>query len=734
MRNKGATQQRPRRGDGCLTGLTAACCPPDEDKYIRVLDDDTQQVAERKWPSGVIDPTSTRKVRWDAVIMFLILYSAVTVPVRLAFSADAHTYIWDFEAAMSVMFIMDVVISFNTAYFDGGYWITDHEKIVHKYSRGWFCVDAPSSVPVELIEAYMLSESSTSTSLAAFRLLRLFRLIRLARLLKIKQFITHIEEHFDVNLRPMRVVQLSVTMLFTAHLVACLWFYIATLAPDGEPNWIDSYDESRASDGKPHDLKHWYVEALYWTLATLTTVGYGDVIPVNDFEREFTIAIMLFGALIFAYIVGEVGSMLQTMDRQSSLVEERMDAVREYLAWRGIPRDTAIRVRRYYEHYYTKRAVFDERSILDNLNPTLHQEVVEYILASTTSQNPVFSKLSASFKLMLFPLLKPQALGHGEVLFEKGAASCDMGFLLDGEITILSEIDNLTPARTLRPNEEIILPVGDCGEDPVVVEGSGCFGQSVLVGKRRQETHVASQESNIVIISKADLEKIFMADPLSARRLSNVVLKDFFKMERLRSLANALRLSSLPKGERRSAMLIQHAWHRYADKQAQEHDELYKTVVRKKEAITKKERAQSKSVSRTMTRRATLAASSFATAIGAATTATAGAESDDSVSNVNVQLSLAEINRKTDDLDEIKQNVQNIEQRLQSFEQVMEAVVQRSMQVEHKLEAILLEVQFEREVTPRNTPRTTGSLASSQEGMVLDDSGGTALEAKLYRA
>lgn len=35
---------------------------------------------------------------------------------------------------------------------------------------------------------------------------------------------------------------------------------------------------------------------MYWSVQTLTTVGYGDVSPNNVYERCFAIASMLFGA------------------------------------------------------------------------------------------------------------------------------------------------------------------------------------------------------------------------------------------------------------------------------------------------------------------------------------------------------------------------------------------------------------------------------------------------------
>ena len=75
--------------------------------------------------------------------------------------------------------------------------------------------------------------------------------------------------------------------------------------------------------------------------------------------------------------------------------------------WRAVPRDLSLRVKRYYEHYYTKRAVFDEATILGALNPQLHQELVQHILSKTLGRVPLFARLSPDFALAIFPLLKP---------------------------------------------------------------------------------------------------------------------------------------------------------------------------------------------------------------------------------------------------------------------------------------------------------------------------------------
>ena len=292
--------------------------------------------------TGIILPTHPFKEKWDLLIMMLIIYSSVAVPVRFCFDAKADGLAWDFEVFVSLAFLTDLFLNFRTAFDEDGRWILDRARIAQHYLSGWFWIDAPSSIPVELVEL-ALEQGDGSSPLAVLRVLRLFRLIRLLRLLKLDAYIAKLEENFNVNLRVVQLISLVLKVFFVAHLLGSFFFLASRL--DEENSWLAMYDDGSAVNGP---VSRQYLFSIYWALTTLTTVGYGDLVPETDIERWFTILGLLLSGLVFAVVLGEVAALLSQLDRQRALVSEKMDAVKDYVQWRNLPRDLSTRVRRYY--------------------------------------------------------------------------------------------------------------------------------------------------------------------------------------------------------------------------------------------------------------------------------------------------------------------------------------------------------------------------------------------------
>lgn len=522
----------------------------------------------------VIYPYESWKQQWDVLIMFLILYASVSVPYRIAFREDAAGWMWAFETLGSIIFMIDLTFAFRTAYIEGAIWETRGEEIAKRYLSGWFWIDGPSSIPAELIE---LAMGGGSANLQAVRMLRLFRLLRLLKLLKISEFIDNLEDRLDIriNMRFVNLLSLLCQLIFTAHLLGCGWFFTTWFPDEESGNWLERLDQNIH-----REVHEKYLLCIYWAFTTITSVGYGDIVAVSTTEIAYVTCALVVSALVFSYMIGQIGCAIASLDRQTSHVDEKMDAIKEYIAWRRIPKHLGLRLRRYYEHYYRERPHFDETEILSCLNPMLNAEVVKFVLREKIGKLAIFEKLSPEFHLAAFSKLRPGSFKPGEVIFRRGDASRDLLFLMKGEVAVLLRADERITEARITPAQQFRLDFFD-GSVSATLPFEGALGADMLLGRRRTKSHMAITECEVFSIVKEDMVQLLQHDPQSSRFLCRSLVSESRANDKLDSLCAKLRINMLTAdgtGELRAALQIQYAARSLRNRVAQR-DPLYELIA-----------------------------------------------------------------------------------------------------------------------------------------------------------
>ena len=84
--------------------------------------------------------------------------------------------------AIDAMFILDIIVNFNTSYSKEVDIIYDRKLIARKYIKTRFTVDILSAMPLDLIAGVFFSFSSKELKILS--LLKLIRMLRLSRIIR----------------------------------------------------------------------------------------------------------------------------------------------------------------------------------------------------------------------------------------------------------------------------------------------------------------------------------------------------------------------------------------------------------------------------------------------------------------------------------------------------------------------------------------------------------------------
>lgn len=87
------------------------------------------------------------------------------------------------------------------------------------------------------------------------------------------------------------------TSLFTliAHWLACIWNVIGEREREVPHGWIQLLRNATDQPVNGPGIGTRYITALYFTITSLTSIGFGNVAPNTDNEKIFSVLMMLVG-------------------------------------------------------------------------------------------------------------------------------------------------------------------------------------------------------------------------------------------------------------------------------------------------------------------------------------------------------------------------------------------------------------------------------------------------------
>jgi len=134
-----------------------------------------------------------------------------------------------------------------------------------------------------------------------------------------------------------------------------------------------------------------YVAALYWSVMTLTTVGYGDITAKTTGERVLFTISMILGGSCYAYIVGTLTQIIVQGDETFNEFQQRMDTLNDFMASHSLPMELREKLRRYFQHSVNAMRAEANAGLVRHMSPALQGKVTLHIHKRRLDAVPFFS-------------------------------------------------------------------------------------------------------------------------------------------------------------------------------------------------------------------------------------------------------------------------------------------------------------------------------------------------------
>ncbi|XP_019740549.1 LOW QUALITY PROTEIN: potassium voltage-gated channel subfamily H member 5-like [Hippocampus comes] len=429
-----------------------------------------------KTPPHIILHYCTFKTTWDWVILILTFYTAIMVPYNVSFRTRQNNLAWlVLDSVVDVIFLVDIVLNFHTTFVGpAGEVVSDARLIRMNYVKTWFVIDLLSCLPYDIINAFehfeedFVAPSSPASAPAGFHrngtraedsvlpgLSSLFSSLKVIRLLRLGRVARKLDHYLEYGAAVL--VLLVCVFGLVAHWLACIWYSI------GDYEVIDERTNSIKTDswlyqlalsiGTPYRYNasgtgRWeggpnkdtlYISSLYFTMTSLTTIGFGNIAPTTDGEKVFSVAMMMVGSLLYATIFGNVTTIFQQMYTNTNRYHEMLNNVRDFLKLYQVPKGLSERVMDFIVSTWAMSKGIDTDKVLSICPKDMRADICVHLNRQVFNDHPAFRLASDGCLRSLAVEFQTTHCAPGDLIFHIGESVDTLCFVVSGSLEVIQD-------------------------------------------------------------------------------------------------------------------------------------------------------------------------------------------------------------------------------------------------------------------------------------------------------
>ncbi|CBY37467.1 unnamed protein product, partial [Oikopleura dioica] len=188
--------------------------------------------------------------------------------------------------------------------------------------------------------------------------------------------------------------------------------------------------------------------SLYFVMTSLTSVGFGNVAANTKHEQIFCVIMLIFGALLYATIFGNVTTIIQQIYADTNRYHDMLSSVREFMRLYQIPHGLRERIMDYIVSTWTITKGIDTQKVLSFCPKDLREgssisifcaDICVHLNRRVFNEHDAFRYATDSCLRALALEFTTCHMSPADIVYHKGESVDELNFIISGSLEIIQD-------------------------------------------------------------------------------------------------------------------------------------------------------------------------------------------------------------------------------------------------------------------------------------------------------